>query len=149
MASKMISLKKIASLLVYPLAIYGLLTLAIPAISQTSLPSPSFGNITTTGYLFPSVTNGIAAATGGQGGATPLTTQVNVIGTCATNAGVIVPTTAVGSEVTIINRGANPCNVYPPVGATWENFTINTPGVLAVNDALHVLLTSSTAGRLY
>lgn len=42
-----------------------------------------------------------------------LTADTNVIGTCASGAGVQVPACELGDSVEIYNGGANPCNVYP------------------------------------
>ena len=42
-----------------------------------------------------------------------LTADTNVIGTCASGAGVQVPACELGDSVEIYNGGANPCSVYP------------------------------------
>jgi hypothetical protein len=68
----------------------------------------------------PSIT---AGSTQTQAGATALTSMINRISTCATQGnGVALPTSAAGLAVTIINRGAQACQVY---GNNTEAATIN------------------------
>jgi hypothetical protein len=72
------------------------------------------GVVPFTGLLRRSVTAGITAHVGSSQGDGPLTTDINQISTCA-NAGdaVTLPTAAAGLTVTIINNGAEACDVFP------------------------------------
>jgi hypothetical protein len=64
-----------------------------------------------------SVEAGITADTGSAQGGSPLTNDLNEISTCA-NAGdsVTLPTAVAGLRVTIINNGAQACDVFPASG---------------------------------
>lgn len=70
-----------------------------------------------TGLLTRSVTAGITAHVGSSQGDGPLTTDINEISTCA-NAGdaVTLPAAAAGLTITVINNGANACDVFPASG---------------------------------
>jgi len=64
-----------------------------------------------------SVTAGVTAAVGSSQGDGPITTDVVQISTCA-NAGdaVTLPTAVAGLQVTIVNNGAQACDVFPASG---------------------------------
>lgn len=79
---------------------------------------------------------GLTATGSTQGTALPLPTDFNVFTTVAASTGTILPATqngygAMGDDITIVNHGANPLTVYPPVGgnvangATNAGFTVN------------------------
>lgn len=59
------------------------------------------------------IATGLTAAGSTIGGALDLTADTNVIGTCAANAGVQLPSCELGDSVEIYNGGANACTVYP------------------------------------
>lgn len=71
--------------------------------------------LASTSKIHRTVTTGITAGTTQtQGGATALTTEFNIIGTCAnTGDGVKLPTAVAGLEITIYNGGAQPAQVWP------------------------------------
>ena len=75
-------------------------------------------NGTLTGNLTRSVAAGITAfATGGQASATALTKDINEISTVATAGdSVKLLSAAAGLQQTIINNGANACDVFPNTG---------------------------------
>ena len=76
-----------------------------------------------------------ALAGGAQGGAGALTKDVNNVTTCATAAdSVTLPTAVAGMEITIINNGAEACNVFPASGADLGAGT-NTAASLAISGA--------------
>jgi len=78
-----------------------------------------------------SVTAGVTAAVGSAQGDGPITTDIVQISTCA-NAGdaVTLPTAVAGLRVTIINNGAEACDVFP---ASGDNLGagVNTAAALA------------------
>lgn len=73
------------------------------------------GDLTVTGHIISSLTTGITAfAGGGQGSATALTTDYNIVTTVATAAdSVKLPTAVAGLVITVKNTAANACDVYP------------------------------------
>lgn len=73
------------------------------------------GDLTVTGHIIESVTTGITAfAGGGQGSATALTTDLNIVSTVATAAdSVKLPTAATGLVIIVKNTAANACAVFP------------------------------------
>lgn len=84
------------------------------------------------------INDSISAAGTTQGTATALTTSINVITTAAANSGVILPNPRGGSELDILNIGANQCIVYPPTGAQINNLSANAGFTLAPNTAVKV-----------
>tara|TARA_R110000796_G_scaffold87063_1_gene188167 strand:- start:1834 stop:2826 length:993 start_codon:yes stop_codon:yes gene_type:complete len=60
---------------------------------------------------------GLTADSGSIQGGTPLTSTYNQIATCATTGdSVTLPSAAAGNKVTIVNNGANACDVFPASG---------------------------------
>jgi hypothetical protein len=71
-------------------------------------------NVTVTGFVFESFTDGLAAfAGGGQAGATPITTEIARVTTVA-SAGdsVMLPPATQGLTLMVINHGAKPMQVF-------------------------------------
>jgi hypothetical protein len=76
-----------------------------------------------------------ALAGGAQGGAGALTKDVNNVTTCATAAdSVTLPTAVAGMEITVVNNGAEACNVFPASGADL-GAGADTAASLAINGA--------------
>ena len=78
-------------------------------LTNKTLTAPTIG-----GLLKRSVTAGITADVGSIQGGSPLTTDINQISVCA-NGGdaVTLPDAVAGYTVTIINNGAQACDVFP------------------------------------
>jgi hypothetical protein len=89
------------------------------------------GNGVTLGsLLYGTKTNAITAyATGGQTNATPLTTNINRITTCATDHdSVKLPIATAGlMSIKVINSGASSLDVYPKSGDNFEGLAANVP----------------------
>ena len=84
--------------------------------------------------------NAVTAGTNVQG-QSPLTQTVNIITTAANNpSGVTLPspssTAGISTWVKIVNRGANPVNVYPPSGGTIDSLATNASISLPVNSVM-------------
>jgi hypothetical protein len=92
----------------------------------------------------------ITAGTDSQGQG-PLTSDYNIITTAATSpvSGVTLPTATVGRRIIIVNRGANPVNVYPFGGGTQQidSAGANNPIPLPVNGSLE--FNAATVNRWY
>lgn len=102
-----------------------------------SLTTPSLS-----GETF-STTNNVTAGTDAQGQGA-LTSDYNVITTAATNpSGVTLPAATTGRRVIVVNKGANPINVYPASGGTIDALAANASVQLAVN-AMAIFNASST-----
>ncbi len=91
----------------------------------------------------------ILAAGTTQGTATVLSTQVNVVTTVASGAGVLVQASPLDMTITILNRGANSLLVYPAVGAQFEDYAVNEAVSLAAGATLHVVMISETQGYVF
>jgi hypothetical protein len=88
---------------------------------------------------------GIAAAGTTQGTAKELNNALNEITTVAANSGVILASKGYqGDDMYIFNAGANPLNVYPPVGMRLNALPLNTPMVLPVNTGCAYLFLTLT-----
>lgn len=67
-----------------------------------------------------------------------LTADTNVIGTCASGAGVQLPATSLGDSVEIYNGGANACTVYPDTTTSQINGLVAGNGfLLATNTSCY------------
>lgn len=87
------------------------------------------GSLETQSY----VTGITAHAGGGQGSATQLTAMMNQITTVATTGdSVVLPASAPGLQIAVINNGANSANVFPPSGSTM-NGTLNASSALSAS----------------
>jgi hypothetical protein len=99
--------------------------------------SPTYTNLTLSGLLFESTTGGLTAnATGTQAAALALTTELNRITTAANTSApfsaVALPAATAGLTILVINKGANPIQVFPS----------NTPGTDTIDG-----LSSGTAAQ--
>lgn len=91
-----------------------------------------------------STTNNVSAGTNAQGQGA-LTSDLNVVTTAAANpSGVTLPTATTGRRVLIVNKGANPINVFPAAGATIDALTINTSIQIPINGFLEFNASSTT-----
>jgi hypothetical protein len=117
----------------------GSVTLSVPS----AFVAP--GSVQVTTGLFQSTATAVSAAGTTQGTATALTASNNVVTTVGANSGVILPSsTTAGWMITVINRGANPLNVYPNTSAAIDGAAANTPIVVPVNQFLQVINSSNT-----
>ena len=91
-----------------------------------------------------STTNNVTAGTNAQGQGA-LTSDYNVITTAATSpSGVTLPTATQGRRIIVVNKGANPINVYPATGGTIDALTANASIQLAVNSVMEFNASSTT-----
>lgn len=105
--------------------------------------SPSLTTPALSGETF-STTNNVTAGTNTQGQGA-LTSDYNVITTAAANpSGVTLPTATAGRRILIVNKGANPVNVYPATGAAIDAIAANSPISLPVNGVLEFNASSTT-----
>lgn len=87
-----------------------------------------------------------AHAGGGQGSATALTTEVNVVATVASaNDSVKLPTAAAGLQILVFNAGANAVDVYPATGGAIDALGTNNPYSVAATASRLFVGVSSTA----
>jgi len=86
----------------------------------------------------------VTAGTNAQGQGA-LTNDYNVITTASSNpSGVTLPTATVGRRVIVINKGANPVNVYPASGGTIDSLASNAAILLPVGAELEFNASSTT-----
>lgn len=94
------------------------------------------GDVAITGALSLSTAATITAGSNAQG-QSPLTNAINVVTTTSANpSGVTLPAPSAGVKITVINKGTNPVNVYPPTGDYIDSLAINTAISLPVNGVL-------------
>jgi autotransporter-associated beta strand protein len=113
--------------------------------TQSATAATTIGNFTIGGFLLRSVATGISAAGTNQGSAFILTKDLNVVSTVTAGTGVILPGAqgAGLSGVVVHNAGANPLNVYPPVGGTINSLGLNAALVIPAGEN-RTFFTSST-----
>lgn len=73
----------------------------------------SFGNLTISGNLTPSLSATVTAAGTDQGGATALSATNSVVTSVSTGQGVKLPTATAGLVNTVVNATSTALNVYP------------------------------------
>lgn len=88
------------------------------------------------GLATESAANGVSAAGTTQGTATLLSSLINRITTVGANAGVVLPASAAGLIITVINSGANTLSVYPDTGSTINGLGTNIPTLLPVGQTV-------------
>lgn len=109
-----------------------------PSIS-TALPS----NLTIPNFRV-SVSATVSAAGSTQGTATALSSDLNVTTTVASNTGVVLPTAVAGMVVVVVNKGANPLNLYPASGGQIDALGSNIALVIPVGGWVEVNASSTT-----
>lgn len=74
-----------------------------------------------------------------------LVADTNVIGTCASGAGVQLPSCEIGDSCEVYNGGANACTVYPDTSTTQINALVAGNGfLLATNTMCYARKITST-----
>ena len=105
--------------------------------------SPSLTTPALSGETF-STTNNVTAGTNAQGQGA-LTSDYNVITTATANpSGVTLPTATQGRRIVIVNKGANPVNVYPATGGAIDALAANAAISLAVSGVMEFNASSTT-----
>jgi hypothetical protein len=105
--------------------------------------APSLTTPSLSGETF-STTNNVTAGTNTQGQGA-LTSDYNVITTAAANpSGVTLPTATIGRRIVVVNKGANPINIFPATGGTIDALAANASIQLAVNGVMEFNASSTT-----
>lgn len=118
-------------------------------VMQTAIAGTLGTELTTTGFrtavpLVRTVAPTVTAGTNAQGQG-PITQDFNIITTAAANpSGVTLPTAVTGRRVSVVNRGANPINVYPATGAQIGSLAVNLPWPVQVGASLDFIARSAT-----
>ena len=108
-------------------------TLSAPVLTSPSLSAETF-----------STSASVTAGTNAQGQGA-LTSDYNVITTAAANpSGVTLPAATTGRRVVVVNKGANPINVYPATSAYIDALAINSSIQIAVNGVMIFNASSTT-----
>lgn len=85
------------------------------------------------------IATALTAAGTTRGTALALVADTNVIGTCASGAGVSLPSCEIGDSVEVYNGGANACVVYPEASGSQINGLVAGNGfLLATNTMCYV-----------
>jgi hypothetical protein len=86
------------------------------------------------GILSESFAGELVGAGSTQGTATPLTANINIATAVSPGTGFILPLTTPslnqikpGTSITLLNRGTNIANLYPPSGGEIESLGVNNP----------------------
>lgn len=83
--------------------------------------------------------------TGSTQGSHNLTNDINVVTTAAASSAVTLPIAQAGRQIIIVNRGANPINVFPASGAQINNLVANAAfSNIPANSYAEFFATSST-----
>jgi hypothetical protein len=92
-----------------------------------------------------STSSAITASTSNTQGQTPLTSDFNFITTAtASPSAVTLPTATVGRRVIVVNRGANPVNIYPALAAQIDALGTNIAIQIPVNGWIEFDASSTT-----
>jgi hypothetical protein len=117
--------------------------LIAPTVAGGTLTSPTLVTPALAGETF-SLSAAVTAGTNAQGQGA-LTSDINVVTTAAADpSGVTLPTATAGRVVTVINKGANPINVYPATGGSIDAIAINTFIQIPVGSSLTFRASSIT-----
>jgi len=119
-------------------------TTFIGALTGTASGNLALTGGTLTGGLIFYGANSVTAAGTTQATATAIVADYNYITTVAAGSGVILPTPALGREITVVNRGANPLILYPAVGGAIDGAGTNIGVTVPVNATI-VISAQSTS----
>lgn len=102
-------------------------------------------NITGTGTLTIAQYAGTTSITAtSDPNSAPLTTEYNLITTCASGNGVQLQTAALGKHVFIRNEGSNTCKIYPVSGSSIDTLSATVPLSLVQNASVDLAGVSAT-----
>ena len=90
-------------------------------VAGLTLTSPT---INSPAIYYTNTPTGLTAGANSQGSIN-LTNDINIVTTAAASSAVTLPVAQAGRQVTIINRGANPINVYPASSAQINSLAVN------------------------
>jgi hypothetical protein len=102
------------------------------------------GNLACGAFFDASVNAAVSAAGTAQGNATVIASEINVVSTVASGAGVALPTGLAGIRVTLINTSANALLVYPASGGAINSLATNASYSLPASGRLEFVCTSAT-----
>lgn len=106
--------------------------------------SPTFGSLTLTGDLKPSISATVSAAGSNQSGATALTAIYNIITSVTAGQGVALPTASAQLTYTVVNTTATNLLVYPSLADKINGGTVNAAVTLAAGAAVTFIAKDAT-----
>jgi hypothetical protein len=106
--------------------------------------NPTFGNLTLTGDLKPSISATVSAAGTNQTGATELSDIYNIITTVGSGAGVKLPTAEASLTYTVVNATATNLLVYPNVSDKINGGTVNVAVTVAAGSSATFIAKDAT-----
>lgn len=109
-------------------------TLAVTGTSAFTGLVAASGNLSVAGNLLYSAANALTAVGTSRANALALTADMNNVTTATSGTGVILPASAVGLLIRIMNNGASPITVYG-AGSDTINGTTGATGVALANGA--------------
>ena len=105
--------------------------------------SPSLATPSLSGETF-STSASVTAGTNAQGQGA-LTSDLNIITTASSNpSGVTLPTATTGRRLVVVNKGANPINVYPASGGSIDALSTNLSVQIPANGLMFFNASSTT-----
>jgi hypothetical protein len=123
-------------------------TLPTSGTLATLANTETFTNKTLTTPVINGATVGVAATvtagTNAQGQG-PLSSDFNIVTTAAANpSGITLLSATSGRSVIVVNRGANPINVFPATGSTIDTLGVNTAISIPINGWMQFTASSTT-----
>jgi hypothetical protein len=106
--------------------------------------NPTFGNLTLTGDLKPSIAATVSAAGTNQSGATELADVYNIVTTVGSGAGVKLPTAGASLTYTVVNTTATNLLVYPNVSDKINGGTANAAVTVAAGSSATFIAKDAT-----
>ena len=94
--------------------------------------------------ITPTVASGLTAAGTTQATALALAAIENIVTTAASGSGVVLQAVAIGTQITVRNRGASALAVYPPTGGAIEALATNAAYSLATGATARFTPNTST-----
>jgi hypothetical protein len=106
--------------------------------------NPTFGNLTLTGDLKPSISATVSAAGTNQSGATELSDVYNIVTTVGSGAGVKLPTAEASLTYTVVNTTVTNLLVYPNVSDKINGGTANAAVTVAAGSSATFIAKDAT-----
>ncbi len=107
-----------------------------PITSEATVQGTSFAATTDANTY--AVEDAVTAAGTTQGTATLIVGEIINVTSVSTNTGVKLSTTVIGKKTFIKNNGSNPLKIYPNTSASIDDFAVNLPITIQVNESIIV-----------
>jgi len=119
-----------------------------PPIGSTTPNTGAFTTLSFSEFLSGSVAEGLTATGNTQNTAYAIAAQYAVFTTVAATTGAVLPIEPLATTFTVLNRGANPLTLYPPLNGQIEALSVNEGTTIYPGGSVRITQTSADLWRI-